>query len=666
MKKIILLIASLLTLSPFTATASITTVPWFYNTSTAQIYTYPNSGLNVGIGTTSPYAKLSVVGQVVGAFFTATTTSTSTLPRLTSTGFSLSGATGCAQFGAGGFLLGTGVNCGTGGGGGTGTVSTSSVPNVGDLAYWTSNGYPSLLGSVATGTLSGGGPITVTAGTKIIGANATIACPTCNTSSATVSSVATNNGLTGGTITTTGTIGLDLTAYPVNNLILTYNGTRLTATGTPSLTVGNLIATSTATSTFAGGVDASRVCITGTTKCLTSLTNGTVTSVATGNGLTGGTITTSGTISVNSTGLVTNNFVTWNGTNFVATGTPTATFGQIFSTSTASSTFAGGIDAARVCLKGTTTCLAPSGGGSSSSGPINVLQASNGSGGFIATGTPSLTAGYLIATSTTASSTLKNVSVNELKVANNTYGNRFRVPNESTGEGYYGTDTSGNIYNMLTINSNNDMHLIPNFTGNHTYIGFNNSSPLTFGDSCCGGNPPASITFNTVGNIEFASGSHFLIDFLTTSTSGNAVCILGTHELVTAGNTTCVTSSKRFKHDIAKLTVSGLDIVNGLKPVTFTRNVPTQGQPTGKEVGLIAEDVQEVAPLLVEYDPDGKTPRSVRYDSAVAYLVKAIQELDVKVGQAKGTVQDKWQWIVIGMLVLVVGYQQVQIRKIKS
>ena len=29
---------------------------------------------NVGIGTTSPYAKLSVVGEVVGAYFTATTT----------------------------------------------------------------------------------------------------------------------------------------------------------------------------------------------------------------------------------------------------------------------------------------------------------------------------------------------------------------------------------------------------------------------------------------------------------------------------------------------------------------------------------------------------------------------------------------------------------------
>lgn len=39
---------------------------------------YSTALLNVGVGTTSPYAKLSVVGEIVGAYFTATTTATST------------------------------------------------------------------------------------------------------------------------------------------------------------------------------------------------------------------------------------------------------------------------------------------------------------------------------------------------------------------------------------------------------------------------------------------------------------------------------------------------------------------------------------------------------------------------------------------------------------
>ena len=53
----------------------------------------PANGLlvqgDVGIGTTSPYAKLAVVGQVVASHFTATTTATSTLPN-----FRTGGATG--------------------------------------------------------------------------------------------------------------------------------------------------------------------------------------------------------------------------------------------------------------------------------------------------------------------------------------------------------------------------------------------------------------------------------------------------------------------------------------------------------------------------------------------------------------------------------------------
>lgn len=68
--------------------------------------------------------------------------------------------------------------------------------------------------------------------------------------SGTVTSVATNNGLTGGTITTSGTLGLDISQLSTNALV-SWNGTQLSATGTPQLTVGTVLATSTtATSTL--------------------------------------------------------------------------------------------------------------------------------------------------------------------------------------------------------------------------------------------------------------------------------------------------------------------------------------------------------------------------------------------------------------------------------
>src|SRR3990167_7850312 len=51
-------------------------------------------------------------------------------------------------------LTGTTLDASVRGGSVVGTVSTSSIPNVGGIAYWTSAGYPSLLGTVATGTIS--------------------------------------------------------------------------------------------------------------------------------------------------------------------------------------------------------------------------------------------------------------------------------------------------------------------------------------------------------------------------------------------------------------------------------------------------------------------------------------------------------------------------------
>ncbi|MEK7067266.1 MAG: hypothetical protein AAB950_00490, partial [Patescibacteria group bacterium] len=62
-----------------TGTAGTTSPIFTIASSTNQTYFTIGYDGNVGIGTTSPYAKLSVVGEVVGAYFTGTTTATSTL-----------------------------------------------------------------------------------------------------------------------------------------------------------------------------------------------------------------------------------------------------------------------------------------------------------------------------------------------------------------------------------------------------------------------------------------------------------------------------------------------------------------------------------------------------------------------------------------------------------
>lgn len=132
--------------------------------------------------------------------------------------------------------------------------------------------------------------------------------------------------------------------------------------------------------------------------------------------------------SVNNTLGFTNNVgfpITFSGFNTMSGANPeflriNTTSGEIRGTYfTASTTIASTFPyASTTVLSASTLCLStdcrtawPS-AGASSVGPLNVLQASNGSGGFIATGTPQLTVGYLVATSTIATSTFSgNVAI---------------------------------------------------------------------------------------------------------------------------------------------------------------------------------------------------------------------------------------------------------------
>lgn len=112
-----------------------------------------------------------------------------------------------------------------------------------------------------------------------------------------------------------------------------------------SINAANFATLTTATSTFAGGINMTHGCYAINGSCVggSGGGSGTVTSVATNNGLTGGTITTTGTIGLNTSGFSTNGLLTWNGSNIVATGTPLLTVGNLISTTTTASSFAGAV-----------------------------------------------------------------------------------------------------------------------------------------------------------------------------------------------------------------------------------------------------------------------------------------------------------------------------------
>ena len=104
----------------------------------------------------------------------------------------------------------------------------------------------------------------------------------------------------------------------------------------------------------------------------------------------------------------------------------------------------------------------------------------------------------------------------------------------------------------------------------------------------------------------------------------NMFSATGTNVVITTdGYLRKESSSKRYKGDIRKLKIFPEEIFK-LQPVSF------KWKTTGEEdIGLIAEDVENVIPDLVIYDSEGK-PDAVKYDKVAIYLLDVVKMLKVK------------------------------------
>jgi hypothetical protein len=79
-------------------------------------------------------------------------------------------------------------------------------------------------------------------------------------------------------------------------------------------------------------------------------------------------------------------------------------------------------------------------------------------------------------------------------------------------------------------------------------------------------------------------------------------------------------SSRRWKTQIAPIE-GALDIVKHLKGVHFAWK--DSGKP---DIGLIAEDVGEVIPEIVQYDENRRDAKSIDYGRIVSVLIEAVKE----------------------------------------
>jgi tRNA(Ile2) C34 agmatinyltransferase TiaS len=89
------------------------------------------------------------------------------------------------------------------------------------------------------------------------------------------------------------------------------------------------------------------------------------------------------------------------------------------------------------------------------------------------------------------------------------------------------------------------------------------------------------------------------------------------------------TSDYRVKKNIKPLILEEYS-VNNLNPVYF------KYKDSSKEsLGLIAHELQEHYPFLVEGEKDGEKTQSVNYNGLISVLIKEIQELKKEIKQIK-------------------------------
>jgi trimeric autotransporter adhesin len=191
--------------------------------------------------------------------------------------------------------------------------------------------------------------------------------------------------------------------------------------------------------------------------------------------------------------------------------------------------------------------------------------------------------------------------------------------------------------------------LLNNTTGvTNTALGFNAGFGVTTADNVI------VIGTNVAGqNID---NSCFIGEiFGQTSSGGTAVFINSNGRLGTA------TSSRRFKEGIKPMEQAS-EALFALKPVAFRykRQIDPAGTP---QLGLVAEDVEEVNPDLVVHDEEGK-PYSVRYDQVNAMLLNEFLKEHRKNEEQEKTIAE----LKSGMTALAatVKEQESQIQKVSA
>jgi hypothetical protein len=205
--------------------------------------------------------------------------------------------------------------------------------------------------------------------------------------------------------------------------------------------------------------------------------------------------------------------------------------------------------------------------------------------------------------------------------------------NTATGAGALFSNTTGDFNTATGVGALNG-----NTTGDfNTALGAGAGASLTSGDNNIyigsdAGTPTES------GQIRLGTGAHtatFIAGIRGTVTGSGAIPVLidSTGQL---GTISFSASSRRVKTDIQDLAEASTPLL-ALRPVSFRYRAHAD-QPGPRQYGLIAEEVAEVLPDLVVYDPAGQ-PETVRYDELPALLLNELQQQHRELQEQHRTIQ---------------------------
>jgi len=128
------------------------------------------------------------------------------------------------------------------------------------------------------------------------------------------------------------------------------------------------------------------------------------------------------------------------------------------------------------------------------------------------------------------------------------------------------------------------------------------------------------------------AGTYYVVGTTSTSGSLTTASISNTNAVSYNANTGALTavsmvssSDERLKSNIQTIT-NAVQTVENLRGVSYLRN----DRP---EIGVVAQEVEKVLPMLVHEDPEGY--KSVAYGNMVGLLIEAVKELSAEVKALK-------------------------------